>query len=138
MAFVITYRDPRRLGVASAKVVSSELQLREALELLQREGCEVTRITPKLRVVKIGGKPAAVLEIHADLERTRTDPDTGRTTATSSWSRATYLVCGPDHSDAIRCAVTEAGGTGDSCEASLAADGTLRTTCQEQTTLSLD
>jgi hypothetical protein len=46
MAFVITYRDPRRPGVASAKVVTTELQLREALERLQSEGCEVTRITP--------------------------------------------------------------------------------------------
>jgi hypothetical protein len=46
MVFVIAYRDPRRPGVTSAKVASSELQLREALERLQQMGCDVTRIAP--------------------------------------------------------------------------------------------
>jgi hypothetical protein len=58
MAFVITYRDPHHPGVASAKVVSSELQLMEALELLQRKGCEVTRImSPPLSPIVSGMCP---------------------------------------------------------------------------------
>jgi hypothetical protein len=41
MAFIISYRDPRRPGTANARIVSSEPQVREAIEGLQREGYEV-------------------------------------------------------------------------------------------------
>jgi hypothetical protein len=56
MAFVITYRDPRRPGVASAKIVGSELQVGEALERLQHEGCEITRITPPPLTLIVSGR----------------------------------------------------------------------------------
>jgi len=47
MAFVITYRDLHHPGTSGAKIVFSEPQVREALERLQSDGCEVTSITPR-------------------------------------------------------------------------------------------
>jgi hypothetical protein len=56
MAFVITYRDPRRPGKAGAKIVGSEAQVKEALERLQSEGCDVTRITPPPLTLIVSGR----------------------------------------------------------------------------------
>jgi len=47
MAFVITYRDHAPAPESPARRSSAvRSQLREVRDLLQREGCEVTRITP--------------------------------------------------------------------------------------------
>jgi hypothetical protein len=48
MTFRITYRDPRSAGFAGAAIVNSEIEAREKLERLQREGYEVTSTEPRL------------------------------------------------------------------------------------------
>jgi hypothetical protein len=48
MAFLIAYRDLRHPGTVGARVVSGELEVREAIGRLGREGYEVTSITPPL------------------------------------------------------------------------------------------
>jgi hypothetical protein len=48
MGFIINYRDPRSAGFIGVSIVSSELQAREQLERLRREGYEVTSTEPRL------------------------------------------------------------------------------------------
>jgi hypothetical protein len=61
MAFVISYRDPRHPDSVGAKIVGNELEVREAFERLQSEGCEVTRITPPpLTLILSGNVPRLV------------------------------------------------------------------------------
>jgi hypothetical protein len=98
---------------------------------------EVSYLAPKLRAVKVGGKPAAVLEVRTDYVKSRTDPDTGASTS-ESWSRTTFLACGLDRSDAIKCTNVVLGGEGDDCRSSLDADGTVHTTCEQRDVLSLE
>jgi hypothetical protein len=48
MAFLIAYRDLRHPDTVGARVVNGELEVREAIGRLGREGYEVTSITPPL------------------------------------------------------------------------------------------
>ena len=48
MAFVIAYRELRHPNNTGVCIAGSELQVRETLKRLGREGYEVTRITPPL------------------------------------------------------------------------------------------
>jgi hypothetical protein len=55
MSFLIAYRDPRHPKRVGASIVGSELQVREVIKRLRREGCEVTRITPPLTPLRLPG-----------------------------------------------------------------------------------
>jgi hypothetical protein len=58
MAFVIAYRHPQRPNIRGACIVGSQLQVKEAIERLRREGCEVTRITPPpISLILLGQAP---------------------------------------------------------------------------------
>jgi hypothetical protein len=46
MAFVITYCDPHHANSEGVTIGGDELEVREAIERLRREGYEVTSITP--------------------------------------------------------------------------------------------
>jgi hypothetical protein len=54
MPFVIAYRELRSPKSEGVCIVGSERQVRETLERLGREGCEVTRITPPIRRIPSG------------------------------------------------------------------------------------
>ena len=48
MRFVIEYQDPRKPRTAGVTLVGSEAQAKTVVERLQRDGYEVTNITPPL------------------------------------------------------------------------------------------
>ena len=48
MSFLIAYRDPRHPKSVGASIVGSELQVKDVIKRLRREGYEVTGTEPPL------------------------------------------------------------------------------------------
>jgi hypothetical protein len=97
----------------------------------------IKKLTPKVRAIKVGGRPAAALDVDGKMSYERTDIDTGKHASSTPFHQHGFVACGTTAAGAWTCASATLGTAENPCTASLANDGELTYACSLTESLSL-